>query len=124
MLTDLSSIALEWAKTYIYPPTPNLQTKYKGRKHGPLAFQNDPDETYLALAAQLRNAAPAINLDDDGTSVIVEPIEKTDEDERSPAPKSKVESTPSSRAFVIEHTCQRRSTKIQAAKGNYIFVDC
>ena len=93
MLTDLSSIALEWAKTYVRQrQTFKLNTK--GENMAPLAFQQDPDGTYLALAVQLRNAGTAADSDDDGTSVQVDPIEKGEEDERSPPPK-----TPASRAL-------------------------
>ena len=40
----------------------------------PLAFQQDPDGTYLALAIQLRNAGHASafgDFDDDGSSVLI-----------------------------------------------------
>ncbi len=101
MLTDLSNIALEWAKTYVRQrQTFKLNTK--GENMAPLAFQQDPDGTYLALAAQLRAAAPAAHFDDDGTSVLVKPMNKADEDERSPDSKSRLCSTPSSRAFAGE----------------------
>ncbi len=54
MLADLSSIALEWAKTYVRQrQTFKLNTK--GKNMAPLAFQHDPDGTYHSLAVQLRN---------------------------------------------------------------------
>jgi hypothetical protein len=54
MLLDLSSIALEWAKTYVRQrQTFKLNTK--GENMAPLAFQHDPDGTYHELAVQLRN---------------------------------------------------------------------
>ena len=54
MLADLSSIALEWAKNYVRQrQTFKLNTK--GENMAPLAFQSDPDGTYIDLAVQLRN---------------------------------------------------------------------
>jgi hypothetical protein len=54
MLTDLSSIALEWAKNYVRQrQTFKLNTK--GENMAPLAFQHDPDGTHHPLAVQLRN---------------------------------------------------------------------
>ena len=54
MLADLSSIALEWAKNFVRQrQTFKLNTK--GENMAPLAFQSDPDGTYIDLAVQLRN---------------------------------------------------------------------
>jgi hypothetical protein len=114
-LTDLSSIALEWAKTYVRQrQTFKLNTK--GENMAPLAFQQDPDGTYLALAVQLRNSGTAADLDDDGTSVHVEPIERGEEDERSPAPKSKFDSTPSARAFAGDTPANEEARKFKQQK--------
>ncbi len=56
MLADLSSIALEWAKTYVRQrQTFKLNTNTKGENIAPLAFQHDPDGNYHSLTVQLRN---------------------------------------------------------------------
>ncbi len=60
----------------------------------PLAFQHDPDETYHALAVQLRNGETSIDFDDEDSSPLLEPIEeeKMDADDleehNTPVPKS------------------------------------
>ena len=117
MLTDLSSIALEWAKTYVRQrQTFKLNTK--GENMAPLAFQQDPDGTYLALAIQLRNAGNASSfLDpyDDGSSILIEPIDKGEDDgveeEGSPGRKPATERTPSARTKVL-------ATPANASLGN------
>ena len=120
MLTDLSSIALEWAKTYVRQrQTFKLNTK--GENMAPLAFQQDPDGTYLALAIQLRNAGDAgsfLDPDDDGSSIIVEPIDKG-EDDGSPERVPKTGRTPSVRtqfpatpAIAEEHKFRRQKQLI------------
>ena len=102
MLTDLSSIALEWAKTYVRQrQTFKLNTK--GENMAPLAFQQDPDGTYLALAIQLRNsgnASSVLDPDDDDSSILIEPIDGNEED-GSPDKGPKTERTPSARAKML-----------------------
>jgi hypothetical protein len=73
MLLDLSSIALEWAKTYVRQrQTFKLNTK--GENMAPLAFQHDPDGTYHELAVQLRNFAwPRTTSEDEP---LFEPVEE------------------------------------------------
>jgi hypothetical protein len=120
MLTDLSSIALEWAKTYVRQrQTFKLNTK--GENMAPLAFQQDPDGTYLALAIQLRNAGDAssfLDPDDDGSSILIEPIDKG-KDDSSPERVPKTERTPSARtrftatpAIAEEHKFRRQKQLI------------
>jgi hypothetical protein len=91
MLTDLSSIALEWAKTYVRKrQTFKLNTK--GENMAPLAFQQDPDGTYLALAIQLRNAGSSSDPEDDGSSVLNEPLDTSKgEEDGSPARRLQAE---------------------------------
>jgi hypothetical protein len=74
----------------------------------PLAFQQDPDGTYLALAIQLRNAGNASSfLDpyDDGSSILIESIDKGEDDgveeDGSPGRKPATERTPSARTKVL-----------------------
>ena len=75
MLSDLSSIALEWAKNYVRQrQTFKLNTK--GENLAPLAFQHDPDGTYRLLAAELRSRAYPFDLEDGRTSPLLEPIEE------------------------------------------------
>jgi hypothetical protein len=59
MLTDLSAIALEWAKTYVRQRQ-TFKHNTKGENVAPLAFQHDPDGTYHELAIQLRNVGPSL----------------------------------------------------------------
>jgi hypothetical protein len=54
MLSDLSSIALEWAKSYVRQRQ-TFKMNTKGENMPPLAFQSDPDGTYHDLAVQLKN---------------------------------------------------------------------
>ena len=78
MLSDLSIIALEWAKNYVRQrQTFKLNTK--GENMAPMAFQNDPDGTYLALAAELRNHEYSFILEDPSFAPSFEPIEEEDE---------------------------------------------
>ena len=73
MLTDLSCIALEWAKNYVRQrQTFKLNTK--GENMAPLAFQHDPDGTYHDLAVKLRNEDLPFEFDEDEATPIVEPI--------------------------------------------------
>ncbi len=59
MLSDLSSIALEWAKSYVRQrQTFKLNTK--GENMAPLAFQSDSEGIYHDLAVQLRNTTIGI----------------------------------------------------------------
>jgi hypothetical protein len=72
MLTDLSSIALEWAKSYVRQrQTFKLNTK--GETMAPLAFQHDPDGTFHSLAVLLRNEEAPEPKDDDSRPII-EPV--------------------------------------------------
>ncbi len=93
MLSDLSIIALEWAKSYVRQrQTFKLNTK--GENMAPLAFQNDPDGTYLALAAELRSHEYPFDLDEGSFALSFEPIEEedkegTDSDETSSTPAAK-----------------------------------
>jgi hypothetical protein len=89
MLTDLSSIALEWAKNYVRQrQTFKLNTK--GENMAPLAFQHDPDGTHHSLAVQLRNYELSSDSDPEDTAPAFEPIdgEETDlEETRTPSTK-------------------------------------
>ena len=118
MLTDLSSIALEWAKTYVRQrQTFKLNTK--GENMAPLAFQQDPDGTYLALAIQLRNAGDAssfLDPDDDGSSVLIEPIDGNAEDS-FPGKGSKTERTPPVRAKVPATPANAEEQKFRKQKA-------
>jgi hypothetical protein len=94
MLTDLSSIALEWAKNYVRQrQTFKLNTK--GENMAPLAFQHDPDGTYHDLAVQLRNGDFSFDLDDEDTAPILEPI---DEEEKTETGDLAEQTTPASRS--------------------------
>ena len=89
MLTDLSSIALEWAKNYVRQrQTFKLNTK--GENMAPLAFQHDPDGTHHSLAVQLRNFDLSPEFDPEDTAPTFEPMdgEENDLDEtRTPSTK-------------------------------------
>jgi hypothetical protein len=111
MLADLSSIALEWAKTYVRQrQTFKLNTK--GENMAPLAFQHDPDCTYHGLAAQLPNLKlfPS-NLDDDVP--IFEPVEvgeeesKEEEEGATPRAPSRESKTPSALAHATTRSASR-----------------
>jgi hypothetical protein len=97
MLSDLSAIALEWAKSYVRQrETFKLNTK--GENMAPMAFQNDPDGTYLALAAELRNQEHPFNPRESSFALSFEPIEEeggeeTDLEESSSTPDSRSERT-------------------------------
>jgi hypothetical protein len=88
MLADLSSIALEWAKSYVRQRQ-TFKMNTNGENMAPLAFQSDPEGNYHDLAVQLRNLdleAP----DAKGTGMaFVESFDKT-EDTSSPPRTSKV----------------------------------
>ena len=111
MLTDLSSIALEWAKTYVRQrQTFKLNTK--GENMAPLAFQQDPDGTYLPLAIQLRNAGSLFDPEDEGRSILIEPLDKG-EDEQSPDTRTRADRTPSSRAMASETPANEEARKFR-----------
>ena len=59
MLSDLSSIALEWAKSYVRQRQP-FKMNTKGENMAPLAFQSDPEGIYHDLAVQLQNTTIGI----------------------------------------------------------------
>ena len=87
MLTDLSSIALEWAKSYVRQrQTFKLNTK--GENVAPLAFQHDPDGTYHELAVQLRNLGPA-SFTSSSEGPLIEPMEGETEEGRDKTPESR-----------------------------------
>jgi hypothetical protein len=90
MLTDLSSIALEWAKNYVRQrQTFKLNTK--GENVAPLAFQHDPDGTFHSLAAHLRTYEATYNFEAEDSTPIIESVEgeETDRDEtRTPATRT------------------------------------
>ena len=71
MLSDLSSIALEWAKSYVRQRQ-TFKMNTKGENMAPLAFQSDPDGTYLELAVQLRNFGATAQDEEGGSMAIVE----------------------------------------------------
>ncbi len=78
MLAELSSIALEWAKTYVRQrQTFKLNTK--GENMAPLAFQSDPDGTYHDLAVQLRNLDVEDFDEDEKPLPIVESVDAPEE---------------------------------------------
>jgi hypothetical protein len=87
MLTDLSCIALEWAKSYVRQrQTFKLNTK--GENVAPLAFQHDPDGTYHELTVHLRNVDPApFNLSREGP--LIEPMEGETEEGKGETPESR-----------------------------------
>ena len=97
MLSDLSAIALEWAKSYVRQrQTFKLNTK--GENMAPMAFQNDPDGTYLALAVELRNQESPFNPRENFFYPSFEPIEEeggeeTGREESSSTPDSRSERT-------------------------------
>jgi hypothetical protein len=86
MLSDLSSIALEWAKNYV-SQRQTFKLNSKGENMVPLAFQLDPDGTYRMIAAELRNYDPPFSLEEEDTSPSFEPMKedggRTDSDEAS-----------------------------------------
>jgi hypothetical protein len=76
-LSDLSSIALEWAKNYVRQrQTFKLNTK--GENMASLAFQHDPDGTYRMLAAKLRSHEFPFDLEEERASPSFEPMEEED----------------------------------------------
>ena len=95
MLSDLSSIALEWAKNYVRQrQTFKLNTK--GENLAPLAFQHDPDGTWRLLAAELRSHAIPFDLEHERPwSPLLEPIDEEDGEEKSSS--SEQTSTPAAR---------------------------
>ncbi len=81
----------------------------------PLAFQQDPDGTYLPLAIQLRNAGSLFGPEDDDRSILIEPLDKG-EDDQSPDKKSRVDPTPSSRALASETPANEEARKFRQQK--------
>ena len=77
MLSDLSSIALEWAKGYVRQRQ-TFKMNTKGENMAPLAFQSDPDGTYLELAVQLRNFGANAQDEEEGSMAIVESADTTE----------------------------------------------
>jgi hypothetical protein len=77
MLADLSSIALEWAKSYVRQRQ-TFKMNTKGENMAPLAFQSDPDGLYHDLAVQLRNAALETTEESKSGMAIVESLDKMD----------------------------------------------
>jgi hypothetical protein len=89
MLSDLSSIALEWAKSYVRQrQTFKLNTK--GENMAPLAFQSDPEGIYHDLAVQLRNTTIGTREEHESGMPIVEPLDK---EEGSPERTSSAKTT-------------------------------
>jgi hypothetical protein len=78
MLSDLSSIALKWAKSYVRQRQ-TFKTNAKGENMAPLAFQSDPDGTYHGLAVQLRNLEVEDVDKEDGAFPIVESVDAPEE---------------------------------------------
>ena len=81
MLMDLSIIALEWAKNYVRQrQTFKLNTK--GENAAPLAFQHDPDGTYLNWAVRLRvlTSRPHSHTEEGPSFEPMEEEDKEDED--------------------------------------------
>jgi hypothetical protein len=95
MLTDLSSIALEWSKNYVR----QRQTFKLNTKEGnvaPLAFQHDPEGTFHSLAAHLRTYEVSPAFDAEGSTPIIEPVDGEETDlEETRRPAAKMERRPS-----------------------------
>jgi hypothetical protein len=77
MLSDLSSIALEWAKNYVRQRQ-TFELNTKGENMAPLAFQHDPDGTYRMFAAELRSHEFPFDLEEERASPSFEPMEEED----------------------------------------------
>ena len=75
MLSDLSSIALEWAKSYVRQRQ-TFKMNTKGENMAPLAFQSDPEGIYYDLAVQLRNTTIGIPEESKSGMAIVESLDK------------------------------------------------
>ena len=121
MLSDLSGIALEWAKTYVRQrQTFKLNTK--GENMPPLAFQSDPDGTYHDLAVQLRNL-DVEDIDEDEKPLPI--VESVDASEETPSRTSKAK--PPGRSSVPSMlqpaTPARRGPTLQKTTGNDYRVD-
>jgi hypothetical protein len=84
MLADLSSIALEWSKSYVRQRQ-MFKMNTKGENMAPLAFQSDPDGIYHDLAVQLRNVTIDGLVEDETGMAIVE-FEDTEESPKRTAP--------------------------------------
>ena len=83
MLADLSSIALEWAKSYVRQRQ-TFKMNTKGENMAPLAFQSDPDGIYHDLAVQLRNVALDVPDEERGGMAIVESADGTEDSPKRP----------------------------------------
>ena len=96
MLSDLSSIALEWSKNYVRQRQ-TFKLNSKGENMAPLAFQLDPDGTYRLLAAELRSHAFPFDLEEERSSPILEPIEEEGKEitdlEQTSTPAAKTDRT-------------------------------
>jgi hypothetical protein len=93
MLSDLSSIALEWAKNYVRQRQ-TFKLNSKGENMAPLAFQLDPDGTYRMLAAELRNHDLPFATEEEDTTPSFKPMEEDGEErgqEESSTPDTKPE---------------------------------
>jgi hypothetical protein len=88
MLADLSSIALEWSKSYVRQRQ-TFKMNTKGENMAPLAFQSDPNGIYHDLAVQLRNVPIDGLAEDEEDMAIVESAETTeDSPKRTTLPKT------------------------------------
>jgi hypothetical protein len=126
MLTDLSSIALEWAKNYVRQrQTFKLNTK--GENMAPLAFQHDPDGTHHSLAVQLRNYEVSSDFDPEDTAPAFEPMEGEETDlekartpstkrDRAPTPTTAKTSGPKDSRTLRETPEERVARKFNAQK--------
>jgi hypothetical protein len=75
MLSDLSSIALEWAKSYVRQRQ-TFKMNTKGENMASLAFQSDPEGIYHDLAVQLRNTTIGIPEESESGMAMVESLDK------------------------------------------------
>jgi hypothetical protein len=87
MLADLSSIALEWAESYVRQRQ-TFKVNTKGENMAPLAFQSDPDGLYHDLAVQLRNIAINGLVEDEEGMAIVESADTEESPRRTAPPKT------------------------------------
>jgi hypothetical protein len=90
MSTDLSSIAVEWAKNNVRQRQ-TFKLNIKGENVAPLAFQHDPDGTHHSLAVQLRNYELLSEFEPEETAPIIEPVDGEETDlgkTRTPAART------------------------------------
>jgi hypothetical protein len=87
MLADLSSIALEWSKSYVRQRQ-TFKMNTKGENMAPLAFQSDPDGIYHDLAVQLRNVTIDGLVEDEEGMAIVESADTEESPKRTAPPKT------------------------------------